>query len=259
MLRSLGVLLAEGLEVVVVDLPPGDDPDTLLRNGGVAAWEAARAHAYDPVLFIQRHVLRASSAGDPRERALQSLVPFAADVRDPVRVRLLLERGSQVFGLGEAVLARAVALKRTGQGAEAPIRAAVREQRRGESDVEHGLLRALLQAPDALRAARERLSPEDFRDDDCRALAMWLWSGSDGLPVDGPAAGLARGLLASSREGFNWAAEADGGVRRMVERRLKQRMKECRNRLSNAAGGPEAEELMHEIDDIARSLRELNA
>jgi hypothetical protein len=176
-----------------------------------------------------------------------------------VRARLLIERASQVFGLGEGVLARAAALKHTGQSSEAPLKAVVREQRRAESDLERTLLQALLQAPQALSGAREALSPEDFRDASCAALALWLWGGHEGLPDAEPAATLARELVVTHRSGFDWAAEAEGATRRMLERRLKQRMKDCRNRLSHAAGGPEAERLMQEIDEIARSLRELNA
>src|SRR5207244_11512524 len=58
MMRSLGILLAEGLEVAVVDLPDGEDPDSLVRQGGLAAWEAARSGAADAAEFVQRHVLR---------------------------------------------------------------------------------------------------------------------------------------------------------------------------------------------------------
>ncbi|MGH7731958.1 MAG: DNA primase, partial [Candidatus Eiseniibacteriota bacterium] len=47
MMRSLAVLLAEGLDVAVVDLPQGEDPDTLVRRGGAEAWHALRARAAD--------------------------------------------------------------------------------------------------------------------------------------------------------------------------------------------------------------------
>jgi DNA primase catalytic core len=70
MLRSLGVLLAEGLDVVVVDLPAGEDPDTLVRRAGADGWCKVRDSAYDAVEFVHRHVLRSSTGGDPRERAL---------------------------------------------------------------------------------------------------------------------------------------------------------------------------------------------
>src|SRR5262249_36484559 len=91
MRRSLGVLLAEGLDVVVVELPAGRDPDSLVRERGADGWRAARAAAYDAVEFIQRHMLRGEGAGpgapvasvgpaggsDPRERALHAVIELA--------------------------------------------------------------------------------------------------------------------------------------------------------------------------------------
>jgi DNA primase len=259
MMRSLGVLLAQGLDVVVVELPKDTDPDTLLRSDGVAAWDAARAGAYDPVMFVHRHLLKAPGTGDPRERALQAVVRLGGEIQDPIRLRLLLERGAEVFGLAESVLSRAVALRRQGQRVETPVRAAVLEQRRGEANLERRMLAALLHAPEALEDARQKLSPEDFRDPDCRALALWLWSGAAGLPIEEPLAGLARELAAGGPEGLDWNAEAVGGARQMTARRLRQELQERRNELSRTAGGPETERLMQEIDAIARSLRELSA
>lgn len=265
MLRSLGVLLGAGLETVVVDLPPGEDPDTLVRRGGVEAWRAARAGAYDPVEFVQRHMLRGTPAGgagvgDPRERALQAVVGLGTGIEDPIRLRLLLERASQVFGMSEAVLARAVTLRRQGQGVERPLAAALREQRGGEQDLERRLLRSLLHAPAERAEARRTLSPEDFGDPACAALARWVW-GEEGeeWPAEEPAASLARELVAGGQEAFDWGAEARGATRRMVERRLLRQLRERRDALGHAAGDGEAARLMREIDEIARALRELNA
>ena len=267
MMRSLGVLLAEGLDVVIVDLPPGADPDTLVRERGVAGWELARAAAYDPVAFVQRHVLRAAGGGDPRERALQAVVGLAAGVTDPIRVRLLLERAASVFGLSEVVLARAVALRRKGQGSEKPIGAALRERRRVEETIERELLAALLFAPDALEAVRARVSPEDFRDPTCRRLADRLWSGADPAADDETIAALARELVtpAALRElkpeeadKLDWQAEAAGAARRMEGRRLRQELRERREQLTRAGEGTDAARLSEEIMAISRSLAQLN-
>ncbi len=65
MLRSLGVLLAEGLDVVVVELPAGDDPDTLVRRAGNPGWCTVRDSAYDAVEFVHRHVLRTTTGATP--------------------------------------------------------------------------------------------------------------------------------------------------------------------------------------------------
>jgi DNA primase len=262
-MRSIGELLAEGLEVCIVDLPAGEDPDLLVRTRGVEGWNECRRAAYDPVEFVQRHVLHGSLAsGSTREDAsngaLRAIVSLAAGVADPAQVKLLLERAAAIFGVEEAVLTRALALRRQGQSIESPLRAVVREQQRGEQGLERSLLRALLHAPEALEPVKQKLSPEDFSDPAAGALALWLWAGNPGLPEQEPAASLARELGMDGRE-LDWAAEAHGGARRMVERRLRRQLRDCRNRLSRTSESLEAERLMQEIDDIARTLRELNA
>jgi DNA primase len=258
MMRSLGTLLAEGLEVAVVDLPDGEDPDTLLAKGGLKAWDEARRRAADPAEFVQRHVLRAAAlgdeAGDPRERAAQAVVRLAVGLSDPIRLRLLIERAAQLLGLSEGVLTRAIALQRGGADTRAPIGAAVRAVGHTERTLERRLLQALLLAPDEMPEARQRLSPEDFRDSECVALALALWSGQ---AREGELAQLERELTAETLE-LDWAAEARGGVRRMVERRLLRQLQERRQQLHHAPPPEEAARLMQEIDELARSLRDLS-
>jgi DNA primase len=262
-MRSVGVLLAADLEVLIVDLPPGEDPDSLVRARGREGWNERRAAAYDPVEFVHRHVHRAATASgsaphDAQERSLQAVVSLAAGVPDPVRVKLLLERAAEVFGVPEGVLSRGVMLRRQGQRIESPVRAAVREQERGASGLERELLRALLQAPEVLDDVRQHLSPEDLRDPACRALAEWLWAGHEGLPDEAPAGPLANELVAAGGASLDWAAEGRGAGHRLVLRRLKEQQRERLNRLKAATAQDEQTRLMHEIDDIARQLHELS-
>jgi len=257
-LRSLGVLLAEGLDAVVVDLPAGEDPDTFVRTGGTAGWEQARAAAQDPVGFIRQHIFRGHGPGDPRERALQATVRLASGVSDPIRHRLLLERAAAAFGVGLPVLARAVALQRSGGPADHAVRGVVHRQRGQERSIERKLLTALLIAPQALDRVRTRSSPEDFHDPDCRELAAWLWQGRDPLAAEDAPGPLARELRASEGAELDWDAEAMGAVRRLQERRVREELLDRRNRLSHAAGD-ETARLMQEIEGLARTLRELSA
>ncbi len=259
MLRSLGVLLAEGLDVAVVDLPEGDDPDTLVRRAGTDGWAIVRGSAYDAVGFVQRHVLRRSKGGDPRERALQTVVQLASSIPDAIRRRLLVERAAQVFGMSEAVIARAVGLGRGGQDVERPIAAAVGRQRAARQNAERLLLRALLHAPEALPAAVEQLVPEDFEDGPERQLAAWLWvHGTEETPEDEVAAGLVRELLADSPEGFDWISEAEGAKRRMLLKSLERARRDRMARLSGARES-EADALMLEIRTIGERLKKLSS
>jgi len=257
MMRSLGALLAEGLEVAVVDLPSGVDPDTLVREGGRSAWDAARHAAADPVEFVQRHVLRRGGPGDPRERALQAIVRLGVDVQDPIRLRLLLERAGQVFGLEARVIQRAVALKRTGQASDAPVQSAVRERRRSEAYLEHKTLALLLRYPETRERVSDRISPEDFRDPEARELADAVWQEAD-LPSEGEAGRLARELLAGDLTVEDPVSELEQAARLLLERRLRQRKREIEQELRHAGGGPDELRLLQEIQMIGDSLRNLS-
>jgi DNA primase len=259
MLRSLGVLLGEGLDVIVVDLPRGDDPDSIVRREGADGWRRMRDAALDPVAFVQKHVIESGSAsgGDPRERALAAVVQLARGVSDPIRARLLSERAAEVFGVSESVVQRAIALARSGQDVARPIGAAVGEQRRGERDAERRLLQALLLAPAEVPAAKRQVSPEDFRDPACASLAGWLWRG-DGDPPGDDAATMQRELVNGAPELPDWADEARAALRVLVERRLRTRLKDTKEQLRRADSQAEAARLMQEIQDIGLSLRSLH-
>ncbi len=259
MLRSLGALLSEGLDVAVVELPAGDDPDTLVRRAGTDGWAIVRDSAYDAVEFVHRHVLRRSTGGDPRERALQTVVRLATSIPDAIRRRLLIERAAQVFGLSEGVIARAVGLGRGGQDVERPIAAAVQQQRAARQNAERLLLRALLHAPEALASATQELVPEDFEDGPERRLAAWLWEhGTVTTPEDEVAAGLVRELLADDPEGFDWISEAEGAQRRMLLKSLERARRDRMARLSGARES-EANALMLEIRAIGERLKKLSS
>jgi DNA primase len=256
MMRSLGVLLAEGLDVAVADLPEGEDPDTLVKQGGPGAWTAVRTIAADPVEFIQRHLLRSGAGGrDPRERALQAVVELGVRVPDPIRRQALVERAAQVFRQPERVIARAMDLRRAGQPSEKPVEAAVRHQRTGESYGERRLLEALLHRRESLAEVRDLVAPGDFTDPTHAALAAWIWDGGTGWPAEDETAALARELTASDPE--DWEAEARGAARRLRQRRLAVACREKEQEWARAPGGPEAARLTQEIQQLRQDIREL--
>ncbi len=255
--RSLGVLLAEGIDVVVVDLPAGEDPDTLVRRGGIEAWNAVRRLASDPVEFFERHVLRGKVTGDPREAAVQAVVRLIGRVPDPVRARLLIERAGAVFGLEPEVISRAVALQRGGQVSERPIQAAVHAQRRLQRGVEVDVLHALLQDRGSFEETEGHVGPLDFRDPLCAEVARWLWSGGIGFPEGADAAALVRELSLASEADYHWREQARGGVRQLVIRRLKDERKQTQERLRRAATATEQTQLLENVRDLSRNIEAL--
>ncbi|HEY6866780.1 MAG TPA: toprim domain-containing protein, partial [Candidatus Eisenbacteria bacterium] len=261
MMRSLGVLLAEGLEVAVVELPSGTDPDSLVRTRGIEGWSEARARAGDAVGFIQRHVVRAAGAAGPaqaRERALHAVVGLAAGVGDEIRRRLLLERASRIFGFEEAVLARAVALKRRGEHSDAPLEASTRARRDAARSLERQALQALLMAPAEIPYAKGEIDPTDFEDPACAALARYLWEGEGNTPASEPAATLARELEADAPESAAWGVDARIKTLQLAMRSLASELREVQERQARAAAGPEAEALARRAEGIVsrRLVRE---
>jgi DNA primase len=261
MMRSLGVLLGEGFDVVVVDLPPGEDPDSLIQKRGVAGWEEARRRALDPILFIERHGLRSSTAGDARERALQAVVRLVSEVDDPIRLELLLDRAVQVFGIAKPVLERAVSLRSSGQRSARPIEAAVSEEVRTEAHLERELLQALLASPGSLESVRVEIAPEDFRDPACAALARRLWS--DAPEEDPIASRLARELQASTFACEDPDATIRAIARRLVSRRLAREKRSLSQRHAELAqqgrdSEPEALDLRRREQELAEKISQLN-
>ena len=169
-------------------------------------------------------------------------------------------RASQVFAMPEGVIARAVRLSRSGkpreQTATAAVPGTVGRPRRKEADLEMKLLQALLHTPEALVRAREAIAPAAFTEGATRQLAETLWDGGDALAAEGDGAALARELLATETEGFDWDAEAIGAVRMLQVRGLERERREHRMRLASARG-EDADRVMKEIDRISKLILEL--
>jgi DNA primase len=260
MMRSLGVLLAEGLDVLVADLPSGEDPDTLLRGGGLEAWNDVRGRAADPVAFIQRHVLRGPSGGrDPRERALHAVVELGVRVTDPIRRQELVERASQVFRQPERVIARAIALRRSGQPGGEPIAASIRADHAALINLERAVLQAILLCPEEFSYARGEIDPGAFEDPVCRSLAESLWT--RGTPADsGPAATLARELVTqgSAYGDRDWRAALHGLTLRMGIRHLQRERRALLEGVREGQALPGADRI-GQIDEMIRDREQLIA
>ena len=174
-------------------------------------------------------------------------------------MKLLFERAAEVLGVGEAVLQRGLALRRSGQSADRPLAAAARDRRELDQGLERLLLQALIQAPEARAEVVETVGPDDFRDARCAAVARWLWSGADGLPDDEDAGTLARELSLAEAGARDWPAEARGAARLLRLRRLRKEKQEREQELRRSGTDPETERrLSREIYEIARTMKNLS-
>ncbi len=108
--RSLPALLAQGLSVRVVALPPGEDPDSLIRKNGAGAFLEAVAAAKD---FFDHATDRAAASGelsDPtgKSQLVRRLGPHLALIQDAALRESLLGRLASRLALPQQAIRAAM-------------------------------------------------------------------------------------------------------------------------------------------------------
>ncbi len=163
-LRGLQQLLAAGLEVRIALLPPGQDPDGVLRAEGAQAFNELLAQAVPFPQFYVEALLEEHDAGSfqGRERILQDVRAFLRGIVSPaLRAQILKElAGALDIPLEDLVAHLRVGVKGRNatviMGGEAP----------GSSrtwGVEEHLMALLLQGAVSIERAMHDLTPTDFQ------------------------------------------------------------------------------------------------
>jgi len=167
--RAGDELLRHSVRVRVATLPPGEDPDTLVKNGGVAALDEIVADAVD---LLERKLQLLERKGyfedfDHRREAVDRLLPTIRAAADPITRELYLSLVSERTKISKEVLEHEMAGQRgsgaAGQRWQAQPDAPSPPPPRARTGPEVQLLKALFVAPDWIDRAREEVSPALFR------------------------------------------------------------------------------------------------
>ncbi len=164
-LRGVAQLLRAGLEVEVVVLPPGEDPDGLLRRGGPEAFREFLQGARPFPEFYVQALLEEHDVQSIRgqEEVLMEVKAFLAHVESPaLRAQVLRElSGSLDIPLEEL---RSTLWRRQGMQGERTIAimSPGAPQRGAAWGVEEHLVSLLLQGVFPLEQALRELAPTDF-------------------------------------------------------------------------------------------------
>jgi DNA primase len=167
--RAGDELLRHGIRVRVATLPPGEDPDSLVKKAGVEALEPV---LHDAIDLFERKIQLLERAGwfegfDRRRDAVDRLLPTIRAAADPITRELYLSLASQRSGVSKDVLEDEL---RQGGAAGQPGRAVARADRtspgadsppagRTRNNPETKLLSALIAAPEWIAKAREEIAP----------------------------------------------------------------------------------------------------
>ena len=106
-MRSADVLLAAGLNVRIASLPPGDDPDSLIRRAGGPAFLTAVEAAVPELDFIIDSLMDAEPMQDDGaiRRVARAVIETVANVPSELQRDQMLQRASRRLGMRPDVLA----------------------------------------------------------------------------------------------------------------------------------------------------------
>jgi DNA primase len=177
--RSVDLLFSEGLEVFVVSLNPGEDPDSFLREFGV---DAVREKIQKACSFID---FKYESLGQDfeklslrqQEQVISDLAQTAAKITDEIRKNLFIKKIAQTFKMNEALIMKLAGRKRTSavrrpQSAASEAKTELRLSR--EEEIERGLLRILMEDKKLLKLTTGKLNPEDFSASEHREIFLLI-------------------------------------------------------------------------------------
>jgi len=164
-LRSVEHLFAAGLEVKLIALPAGEDPDSLIRGRGPKALEEVLAAPLSFFEFKGRQLRKPfpELLMRQQEEFLRGMADLASQIGDLNRRSLFVENLAQHFKLREETVRRLFGRKKPTKKDE---EIAVRERQR--TDLEEEFLNLLVTHKDFIAEAVKAVSPEALDDAGCR-------------------------------------------------------------------------------------------
>lgn len=220
--RSGELLVEQGFEVNVVQLPAGEDPDAYIRTQGAAQYvERLKSSQRYLDYVLDRAAARNDLSRDSqRTRFVNDMLAVAARIPDPVARDQFADRIAHRSGTTEEVVRKAIRQAATGRRPE--VRSEIRAAHAAPRPAEAGLIWATMHDTEAAQSVLLGMEPEDF----------------DGLPTE-PILRVARTL----------AGVPSAGVPATLLERLGEREAALVRGIAAAAAAPAG------VEDCATELR----
>lgn len=129
-LRGIDMILREGMNVRVVQLPEGDDPDTFARRHTSEQLKAYIADNERDFITFKANLLMAEAAGDPIKRAglISDIVDSISQIPDPIPRAVYVKECAELMQIDEQVLLGEVARKRVASNNDREANEFIRRQ-----------------------------------------------------------------------------------------------------------------------------------
>lgn len=109
-LRGIDILLKEGLNVRVVPLPEGEDPDSFARGRSSSELKSYLEQSEEDFLRFKARILMSDVKDDPNRRAgvIRDVVHSIALIEDKIVREVYIQECSELMGVGYELLSRSV-------------------------------------------------------------------------------------------------------------------------------------------------------
>ena len=109
-LRGLDIVLENGMNVSLVLLPDGEDPDSYVRKLGNADFEEFLSKNATDFIFFKMNLLMEEAGNDPVKRSamIKDIISSVARLRDPIKRSLYIRQCSQSLAIEESILVKEV-------------------------------------------------------------------------------------------------------------------------------------------------------
>jgi DNA primase len=169
--KAIAILLAEDLEVKILVLPDGSDPDEFIRKSGVSEYQQQRGLAQPHIQFVIDQAVRDRKLSNPadKEAAIDEVLPYIRVVRSRLQKREYFDIAMDSLRIGDPTLRRELwhSIRqgtaegpRGGESAKATIKRAVVKPTVAEIQ----LLELLLEDEAVRRDILPKLEPADYED-----------------------------------------------------------------------------------------------
>ncbi len=170
-LRGLELFLEEGMEVKVVRLPSGHDPDSFIRESGIERFHAelrAAKTLFGYKLDLLKQTFDSRSL-EGKIRIANDMVSLFSKVQNEILRALWVKELARELSLSEEALISEIG-KAQGKTREA-VRPAEPKRETEIGSAEKFLIGLMLDGPDFLARAREEVRVDDFQNPKARAVA----------------------------------------------------------------------------------------
>jgi DNA primase len=169
--KAIAILLAEDLEVKILVLPDGSDPDEFIRKSGVSEYQKQRGLAQPHIQFVIDQAVKDRKLSNPadKEAAIDEVLPYIRAVRSRLQKREYFDIAMDSLRVADAGLRRELwhSIRQGSGPGERPGDAAkttIRREAAKPTVAEIQLLELLLGAETVRRSILPKLEAADYEE-----------------------------------------------------------------------------------------------